>query len=107
LDFKYSGENICKIGTDLLVVGMFKGDKFSGSVKSVNDALGDVLKTICGDEKFDGDLGKSVTVSSTFGKIGAKRVLLLGLGINHGSLTIRLEKRVIWPPKSLKLHLHM
>jgi leucyl aminopeptidase len=80
LDFKYSGENICKIGTDLLVVGMFKGDKFSGSVKSVNDALGDVLKTICGDEKFDGDLGKSVTVSSTFGKIGAKRVLLLGLG---------------------------
>jgi leucyl aminopeptidase len=80
LDFKYSGENICKIVTDLLVVGMFKGDKFSGSVKSVNDALGDVLKTICGDEKFDGDLGKSVTVSSTFGKIGAKRVLLLGLG---------------------------
>jgi leucyl aminopeptidase len=80
LNFKQSGENVLKIKTDLLVLGMFKGDKFSGSVKSVNDALGGVLKDLAGDEKFEGDLGKSVLLSSTFGKIGARRVLLLGLG---------------------------
>jgi len=80
LNFKQSSENILKIETDLLVLGAFKGDKFSGSAKVVNEALGGVLKVITGNEKFDGDMGKSVIVSSTFGKIGAKRVLLLGLG---------------------------
>ncbi len=80
MDFKYSAEDVCKIEADLLVVGIFKGEKFTGSAKSVDDALGGVLKGLTDDEKFGGDPGKSVVVSSTFGKIGAKRVLLLGLG---------------------------
>jgi leucyl aminopeptidase len=80
LNFKQSGENIIKIKTDLLVLGMFKGHKISGSAKSVDEELGGVLKELSGNEKFDGDIGKSVILSSTFGKIGAKRVLLLGLG---------------------------
>jgi len=72
------------VKTDILVLGIFRGEKFSGSVKSVNDALGGVLKDLSGDEKFEGDLGKSVVLQSTFGKIGAKRVLLLGLGDKSG-----------------------
>ncbi len=91
MDFKYSGENVNKISTDLLVVGIFKGDKFHGSVKSVNDALGNALRELADDENFDGELGKSVDVSRTFGKIGAKRVLLLGLGdkLRFSSGTVR------------------
>jgi len=72
------------VKTDILVLGIFRGEKFSGSVKSVNDALGDVLKDLSRDEKFEGDLGKSVVLQSTFGKIGARRVLLMGLGEKSG-----------------------
>jgi len=80
LNFKQSGENILKIKTDLLVLGIFKGDKLSGSAKSVDEALGGVLKDLSGNEKFEGDMGKTLLLNSTFGRIGAKRVLLLGLG---------------------------
>ena len=81
MNFTYSDENLLTIKTDILVLGMFKGDRFSGSVKNVNEALGDALKRLSKDDKFDGDLGKSVALNSTLGKIGAKRVLLLGLGV--------------------------
>ncbi|MFI5323016.1 MAG: leucyl aminopeptidase [Thermodesulfobacteriota bacterium] len=80
MNFRQSGENILKIKTDLLVLGIFKGDKLSGSVKRVDEALGGVLKDLSGNEKFKGDMGEFVLLSSTFGRIGAKRVLLLGLG---------------------------
>ncbi|HET7290745.1 MAG TPA: leucyl aminopeptidase [Thermodesulfobacteriota bacterium] len=80
MEFRHSGESLLKVKADVLVLGIFKGEKFSGSSKSVNDALGDVLKDLSRDEKFEGDMGKSVVLQSTFGKIGAKRVLLIGLG---------------------------
>lgn len=80
MNFKQSGENILKIKTNLLVLGIFKGGKLSGSVKRVDEALGGVLKDLSGNEKFEGDMGEFVLLSSTFGRIGAKRVLLLGLG---------------------------
>lgn len=84
-----------KVKTDILVLGIFKGEKFSGSVKSVDDALGDVLKGLAGDEKFDGDIGKSLVLQSTFGKIGAKRVLLMGLGEKPGFSPDTVRKAAI------------
>lgn len=81
---------------------MFKGDKFSGSAKSVNDALGDVLKGLSEEEKFEGDMGKWVILSSTFRKIGAKRVLLLGLGEKSGFTPDTVRKAGILAAKKLK-----
>ncbi len=80
MNFIHSDENILKLKADVLVLGLFKGEKFAGPAKSVNDALGGVLKRLSGEEKFEGDLGKSIIVNSTFGKISAGRVLVLGLG---------------------------
>ena len=80
MEFRHSGESVSKVKADLLVIGMFKGEKFTGSAKGVNEALGGVLKDLTGDEKFEGEIGKNVLLNSTFGKIGAKRVLLTGLG---------------------------
>lgn len=54
MEFSHSGESLLKVKTDILVLGIFRGEKFSGSVKSVDDALGGVLKDLCGDEKFEG-----------------------------------------------------
>ncbi len=102
MNFRYSGENLLKVKTDLLVVGAFKGEKFSGSLKSVDRALGGVLKSLSDDDKFDGELGKSVTVSSTFGKLGAKRVLLLGLGDKSKFLPDTVRKAGCLTAKKLK-----
>lgn len=102
MNFIHSDENILKLKADVLVIGLFQGEKFTGPAKNVNGALGGVLKSLSGEEKFEGELGKSVIVNSTFGKIGARRVLLLGLGRKSdisenvirkaGNLTARIVK---------------
>ncbi|MEQ9618624.1 MAG: leucyl aminopeptidase [Deltaproteobacteria bacterium] len=80
MNFTHSDESIVKLKTDVLVVGKFKGEKLSGQAKKINEALGGILNQLAVDEEFEGDPGRGVMVNSTFGKIGAKRVLLLGLG---------------------------
>jgi leucyl aminopeptidase len=79
VDFKLSGEDLLQVKCSLLVVGGFEGDPIRGAVKKIDDALGRVLTRTCEEEKFNGEIGKSVMVN-TLGKIGAQRVLLLGLG---------------------------
>lgn len=90
MEFKLSAKSALKIKSDVLVLGLFKGQKFSGVVKSVNDILKGALKNLADEEGFEGELGKSLMLSSTFGKIASKRVLLIGLGdktdITHNTL---------------------
>jgi leucyl aminopeptidase len=79
VDFKLSVEDILQIKCALLAVGAFEGEAIRGEVKKIDDVLGGVLSRTCEEEKFKGEMGKSIMVN-TLGKIGAQRVLLLGLG---------------------------
>lgn len=92
MEFKLSAKSVLKIKSDVLVLGLFKGQKFSGTVKNANDALYGAIKNLAEEEGFEGDLGKSVMLSSTFGKIASKRVLLVGLGEKGEFTQITLKK---------------
>lgn len=80
MEFTLSTESVLKLKADVLVLGIFKRQNYSGVLKNVNAALGEALKNISEEEGFEGDFGKSVMLSRTFGKIGSNRVLLVGLG---------------------------
>jgi len=92
LDFVLSNLNVLNVKADVLVIGIFKGQKYIGAVKSLNDILGDALKNISEEERFEGDVGKSIMLSSTLGKIGCKRVLMVGLGEKTDFSAITLGK---------------
>jgi leucyl aminopeptidase len=79
VDFKISGEDLIQVKCNILVLGRFVGEANKGSVKKVDEALGEALSRASKEEKFNGEMGKSVMIN-TLGKIGAERVLLLGLG---------------------------
>jgi leucyl aminopeptidase len=68
------------VATDLLAIPVFD-DGLSGSeaAKAVDGKLGGVLAAAAADERFEGKPGQSLTLH-THGKLGAKRVTLLGLG---------------------------
>lgn len=73
-------KNISKLKTNALVLGIFKNEKFKGAVKELNDRLGGAIKSITDAHGFEGALGDSVLISHTFGKVGAEKILLVGLG---------------------------
>lgn len=79
MDFKLSGEDLLSVKCNLLVVGGFEGEVTRGAVKRIDDVLEGSLSRICDEERFNGEIGKSI-ILNTLGKIGAQRVLLLGLG---------------------------
>ncbi|MCH8014269.1 MAG: hypothetical protein IH823_05710, partial [Candidatus Dadabacteria bacterium] len=92
MEFILSRVNIVKLKADVLVIGIFKGQRYSGAVKSINDSLGNALKNISEEERFEGDLGKSLMLSRTLGEIGSKRVLMVGLGEKTEFSTNTLRK---------------
>ena len=92
MEFALSSESVLKLKADVLVLGIFKRQKYSGVLKNINASLGDALKNISEEEGFEGDFGKSVMLSRTFGKIGSKRVLLVGLGEKSEFTTNTLRK---------------
>ncbi len=102
MDIFQSKENILKIEADVLVVGIFKGAKLTGTIKKIDEALEGKLKAITKDEKFDGELGKSLMLNSTFGKIGSERVLLLGLGNKQEFSSVNLRKVAALASKKVK-----
>jgi leucyl aminopeptidase len=79
VDFKLSGESLLEVKCSLLVLGRFEEEPIKGLVKKVDEALGGALSRTSEEERFKGEMGKSVMIN-TLGKIGAQRVLLLGLG---------------------------
>ena len=75
-----SDKNILKLKTDALVIGVFKNEKYSRALRDLDRELAGVLSGISRDRGFDGSVGDSITVNATFGKIGAEKVMLVGLG---------------------------
>ena len=74
-----SGE-LANLAADLMTVGVFSDElSKNSSVKLLNRALGGALMSAVKDFAFDGSVGTSVMVD-TYGKVRAKRVLLVGLG---------------------------
>ncbi|MEZ4546593.1 MAG: M17 family peptidase N-terminal domain-containing protein [Thermodesulfobacteriota bacterium] len=102
MKFIIGKENIKKVKADALILGMLKGEGISGDLKEIDRALGGELKTLIGSEKFDGEAGKAVLLGSTFGRIGAKRVLVVGLGQKRGLGGVTLRKAGIVSAKRLR-----
>ena len=102
MKFIIGKENIKKVKADALVLGMLKGEGISGDLKEIDRALGGELKTLIESEKFDGEAGKAVLLGSTFGRIGAKRVLVVGLGQKRGLGGVTLRKAGIVSAKRLR-----
>ncbi|MCL4244838.1 MAG: leucyl aminopeptidase [Candidatus Dadabacteria bacterium] len=102
MKFIIGKENIKKVKADALVLGMFKNEGLSDDLKDVDKALGGELKAIVESEKFDGEAGKAVLLGSTFGRIGVKRVLVVGLGEKRGLGSAALRKAGIVSAKRLR-----
>ncbi len=78
IDF-YKGDPV-QAKTDLLIVGMFQGQKrFQGVAASINAALKGALQTVIREENFQGEQEKTLLVRS-LGKVPAKAICLIGLG---------------------------
>lgn len=72
--------DITKIETEAICLGIFQGvQRPGGAAGAVDKALGGVLSELLGDGDFSCKKGE-VFVLRTHGQIGAKRVLLVGLG---------------------------
>ena len=93
MEFVLSTKSALKLKADTLVIGIFKNQKYTGVLKTADDSLGGALRHVSEEEGFDGDLGKLVMLSRTFGKIGSKRLLLVGLG-DKSKFTINTLRKV-------------
>lgn len=72
--------SIVDISCDALVVNLFEGVKEpGGATGAVNRALEGAIAALISEEKFEGKLGQ-IAVIHTFGKIPARKVILVGLG---------------------------
>lgn len=80
MEFTLRTDSGLKLKADVLVLGMYKVQKYSGVLKNANDTLSGAIKDLSEQEGFDGDLGKSLMLSNTCNKISPKRVLVVGLG---------------------------
>lgn len=69
-----------KFAGDLIVVNLFQGIKQSGAgTGAVNRVLGGLITKMIKEEGFEGKEGEMMIIP-TFGKIKAKKILLLGMG---------------------------
>lgn len=64
---------------DLLVLGLFEGEKIGGVAEEVNQALDQDLSSVIEAKEFEGK-AKQLTLIHTKRRIGIRRVLLVGLG---------------------------
>ncbi len=102
MKFIIGKEDERKVKVDALVLAAFKGEGISSDLKGVDKALGGELKALAESEKFDGEAGKTILLGSTFGRIGAKRVLVAGLGEKRGLGSAALRKAGIASAKKLR-----
>ncbi|MEO7804412.1 MAG: leucyl aminopeptidase, partial [Actinomycetota bacterium] len=91
--YKASNADILKIRADLLVVGVYEGNSLTPQAKQIDKALGGALKSHIARARsigwqarrqFAGRL-KDATTMTTLGAIGAKEVLVVGLGPAFGT----------------------
>lgn len=72
--------NITQITCDLLVVNIFKGDKkLTGATKAVDTMLKGIISSSINNREIEGNSSESM-LFQTFGRIAAKKVLVVGLG---------------------------
>ena len=94
---------------NVLVLNLYEGVKIpSGATGSIDIALnGLITKFVIGQEGFDGKFGSMYTLQ-TYGKIGAEKILLVGMGKAKDFTPNRLRElsaKVIKKCKELNIHL--
>ncbi|MFT7625294.1 MAG: leucyl aminopeptidase [Myxococcota bacterium] len=99
---RFEGD-LTSLEADIVAVGVYAdSDWDSGPASEFNDALGKLLAAVAGEEGFEGKDGQSVCFH-THGRIGAGRVLLVGLGKTGSDDGRRLAARTIRKARGLKL----
>src|SRR3989440_6413721 len=99
MDIQVAGKALKEIACDALVVsavcsktGQQSQDVlFSEAAKEVDTALSGLIRQICSDGAFKGNLGEMTTVY-TMGKLAAKRVIVVGLGSQESLNTQALRR---------------
>jgi leucyl aminopeptidase len=80
MKFQWSGVSILDVACDLLAIPVFdEGPAANEAVKALDGKLGGHLLGAAQEERFEGKPNQSLSFH-TQGKLGAKRLLLLGLG---------------------------
>lgn len=87
MDIQVTGKALKEVACDALVVSAVRSKTgqqshevlFSEAAKEVDTALSGLIRQICSDGEFKGNLGEMTTVH-TMGKLAAKRVIVVGLG---------------------------
>ena len=87
MDIQVTGKALKDVACDALVVSAVRSKTgpqshdvlFSAAAKEVDTALSGLIRQICSDGEFNGNLGEMTTVH-TMGKLAAKRVVVVGLG---------------------------
>ncbi len=86
MDFQVITSGVKDVACDVLVVGAVReqGGKVTlpGATRTVDNVLDGLLNEISSGGEFKGNLGEMVTIH-TMGKLAAKRVLLVGLGMQE------------------------
>ena len=102
MKFIIGKEDERKVKADALVLAAFKGEGIPDDLKAIDKALGGELKALMESDKFEGETGKTILLGSTFGRIGARRVLVVGLGQKRGLGSVALRKAGIVSAKKLR-----
>jgi leucyl aminopeptidase len=86
--------DLLKESADLLALGVWQGTQdISGAAKAADKAMDGILTQALVDEEFGGKEGETLAVH-THGKLGARRVLLVGLGEKRAFGTETLRRAV-------------
>ena len=88
---EYAKQAPTDLKADVLIVGVFEGQKASPAVKRLDAALGGHLSLHVKDDEFGGKELSSLAMHA-HGKIPAKKIVLLGLGASKGFTAERLRR---------------
>ena len=81
-----------KFACDLLVVKWVQGQKMDGSTGAVDKALGGLIGRMIKEEDFKGKEGESMVFPILGHKIGAKKIMVLGLG-EQKNVTVEVVRK--------------
>jgi len=83
LAVKVLGQSPAETKTDLQVICLFRsspGNTLNGSLVETNEKLHGVIDQIRKSNVFDGELGETILLTPPDGTLGAKKLLIIGLG---------------------------
>jgi len=101
LEFKLIKGDPLRLKCNVLVVGKFEEESITRAVKKVDDALRGAITQLSDEENFKSDLGKTLNIN-TLGKLGADRVIVVGLGKKSEFAPNNLKKVGIAISKNVK-----